>query len=274
MRRPGGAALRGVAVSVVCVVAVFPFYWMVRTAVAPPDEVFFTGLSLIPDRATFENFPEAWSRARLGSAMANGAFVSLGILAAQLLTTIPAAYAFSKLRFRGRNALFAVVLAALLIPSQTTAVPTFIVLSRLGLADTRIALVLPFVTSALGIFIIRQYMLTIPDALIDAALMDGLSHRHILWRIVVPLSLPAILTFGVYSFLVHWNDFLWPRLIARSPDNFTPPLALAVFQDAERGTEYGILAAGATIVTVPVVAVFLLARSRFTEGIAGGEVVG
>lgn len=268
------AVLRWGVVAAACGVSVFPFYWMLRTAVAPPDEVFFTGLSLVPDRASFDNFGRAWERAGLGRAMVNGAVVSLSILAAQLVTCIPAAYAFSKLHFRGRNVLFGAVLAALLVPSQTTAVPTFLVLSRLGLADTRAALVLPFLTSALGIFIIRQYMLTVPDALIDAALMDGLSHRRILWRIVAPLSSPAILTFGVYSFLVHWNDFLWPRLVARSPELFTPPLALAVFQDAERGTEYGVLAAGATLVTVPVVVVFLLARRRLVEGIAGGEVVG
>lgn len=263
-----------VAVGAVSAVAIFPFYWMLRTALAPPDEVFFRGLSPLPARATLSNFGRAWSGAGLGRAMANGAIVTLAILLAQLATCIPAAYAFAKLRFRGRRALYALVLAALLVPTQATAVPAFIMLAQVELTDTLVALVAPFVTSALGIFIIRQYMVTIPDALIEAARMDGLSHRHILWRIVVPLSRPAILTFAVYSVLVHWNDFLWPRLVARSPANYTPPLALAVFQDVERGTDFGVLAAGAVIVTLPVVAIFLLARRGVTRGIAGGEVVG
>jgi multiple sugar transport system permease protein len=267
-------SLRWALVAVAAFVALFPFYWMLRTAVAPKDEVFFKGLALLPERLTFENFRRAWTNAGLGQAMVNGTIVTLSILAAQLVTCIPAAYVFAKLHFKGRNLLYGLVLAALLIPVQATAIPTYIGLSRLSLVDTKLSLVLPFVTSAFGIFLIRQYMTTIPDALLEAARMDGLSHLQTLRRIVVPMARPAILTFAVFSVFVHWNDYLWPLLVARSDSLRTPPLALAVFQNAELGTDYGAMAAGATVVTIPIVVLFLLAHRRFVAGIAGGEVVG
>lgn len=263
-----------VLAAITSIVALGPFYWMLRTAFAPQDEVFFDGISLLPTRLTFDNFTRAWSTAGLSRAMLNGAIVTSLILVAQLLTVIPAAYAFAKLRFRGRNVLYGIVLASLLIPIQATAIPTFIGLSRLDLVDTRLSLVLPFVTSAFGIFIIRQYMTTIPDAVLEAARMDGLSQFTTLWRIIVPLARPAIMTFAVFSVFIHWNDYLWPLLAARSPEIQTPPLALASLQDAELGTDFGALAAGAVIVTLPVVVLFAFARRQFVAGIGGGEVTG
>lgn len=265
---------RTTLVTIACAVAIFPLYWMVRTALAPPDAVFFKGISLWPTSVTLDNFERAWNDAHLARAMALGAAVTLAILAVQLLTCVPAAFAFAKLDFRYRNMWYGFVLAALLIPIQATAIPTYIGISRAGLVDTPVALVLPFMTSAFGIFIIRQYMVTIPDALLEAARMDGLTRFQTLVRVVVPLSKPAILTFAVFSVFAHWNDYMWPLLVSRSPDLHTPPLALAVFQDAEQGTDYGALAAGATIVTVPVLVMFAFAKRRFIAGIGGGEVTG
>lgn len=255
-------------------VALTPFYWMIRTALAPEDEVFFSGISLWPTQISWSNFTRAWSDAGLGRAMVNGAIVTIAILVIQLITCIPAAYAFAKLKFRGRQALYGIVLAALLIPVQATAIPTYIGLSRFDLVDTRLSLVLPFVTSAFGIFIIRQYMVTIPDSLLEAARMDGLSQATTLWRVMVPVARPAILTFAVFSIFVHWNDYLWPLLAARSPELQTPPLALATLQDAEQGTDFGALTAGATMVTMPIVVLFVFARKRFVAGIGGGETTG
>ncbi|MEX2100828.1 MAG: carbohydrate ABC transporter permease [Acidimicrobiia bacterium] len=255
-------------------IALFPFYWMLRTAFAPAGEIFFEGVSLFPTRLDTAGFARAWEEADLGAAMLNGAIVTMAIAALQLLTCVPAAYAFAKLRFRRRDALYLLVLTALLIPTQATAIPNYITLSQAGLIDTRLSLILPAMTSAFGIFLLRQYMVTIPDALLEAARMDGLSHLRILTRVVVPIARPAILTFTVFSVYVHWNDYLWPLLVARSPGLRTPPLALAVFQDAERGFDYGALAAGAALVTIPIVLLFVMARRRFVAGISGGEVVG
>lgn len=265
---------RMLMVVVTCAIAVFPFFWMLRTSIASKDSVFFDGISVLPDRFDFSNYSKSWHDAQLGSAMLNGLVVAGIILACQLLTCVPAAYAFAKLRFRGANAVFGLVLASLLIPVQATALPTYIGVSVLGLANTRTALIVPFLTSGFGIFLIRQHMLTIPDALMEAARADGLGPIRTLMKVVLPLSRPAIATFSVFSIWVHWNDYLWPLLVARSPQLRTPPLALAVFQDAERGINYSALAAGAVIVTLPIVVLFTVAQKRFVQGIAGGEITG
>lgn len=255
-------------------VAVFPFYWMLRTALAGPDDVFFSGISLLPSDVDFGNFGRAWAKADLGVAMLNGALVTVTILACQLATCVPAAYAFAKLRFTGRNSLYGLVLACLLVPSQATAIPLYLGISSVGLGNTWPALVLPFTTSAFGIFLIRQYMVTIPDSLLEAARTDGLGVWSTLWRVVVPMSTPAIATFAIFSIFVHWNDYLWPLLVARDDSLYTPPLALAAFQQADTGTDYAALSAGAVIITAPIVLLFLLAQRRFVAGIAGGELPG
>lgn len=254
-------------------VAIFPFYWMIRTSIAGPDELWFEGISLLPEQPTLENYTAALQEADLLSAMLTGSVVAGGILLLQLLTAVPAAYALSVLRFRGRAAAFLFVLAALLVPAQVSAVPNFLTVNRLGLLDTHLGLILPFATSAFGIFLIRQHMITIPPALLDAARSDGLSRFQTMLRIYVPLSSPAIAAFSLFSFYIHWNDYLWPLLVVRDPVLRTPPLSLAIFQQAETGFAFGKLAAGAVIVTFPVVLAFLLAQRRFVQGIAGGEVV-
>jgi multiple sugar transport system permease protein len=280
-RRPGAAwrtdpwfwprvAVLAVAVSV----AIFPFYWMARTAVSSTDEQYFTGISLLPDTFDLGNFAEAWRDADLGVAMLNGAIVCLAILVLQFLTVVPAAFAFSALPWRGRNVLFVLVVASLLIPVQMTAVPNYITVTRLGVGDSRVGLVLPFVPSAFGLFLVRQYMVTVPHALVDAARADGLSTGQLLRKIYAPLAAPAIATFLLFSFYVHWNDYLWPLLVVRDESLRTPPLSLAVFQDSETGFDWGPLSAGAAIVILPVLLAFLVARRRFVRGIAGGEVVG
>lgn len=266
--------LRWLLVTIAVVWSALPFYWMLRTSVAPAGEVFFDGISPLPTGVTADNYLRAWTTARLGSAMATGTVVVVAILALQLLTCVPAAYAFAKLRFRGRNLVYGLVLAALLVPVQATAVPTFLVLSRLELVNTLPSLILPFATSAFGIFLIRQFIVTIPDSLLEAARMDGLSQLRILLTIVVPVCRPAILTFALFSVFVHWNDYLWPLLVARDPHLHTPPLALAVFNSTDLQPDYGAYTAAAAVVTMPILVLFLFARRRFVAGLSGGEIVG
>jgi multiple sugar transport system permease protein len=276
--KPSDAVLwrifRIAAVITVCSIAVFPFYWMLRTSIASSDSVMLDGLSPFPDSFDLSNYSRAWVEANLGRAMLNGAIVTLSILALQLLTCVPAAYAFAKVPFRGRTTMFAITLGCLLIPTQATALPLYLGIGSAGLSNTLTALILPFASSAFGIFLLRQHMLTIPDALLDAAKADGLRTLSTLWRVVVPSAMPAIATFSVFSIFVHWNDYLWPLLVARDESLHTPPLALAVFQQAETGFDYGALTAGAAIITAPIVILFLVAQRRFVAGIAGGELPG
>lgn len=262
-----------VALLTAAIVAVLlPFVWMLRTSIVPPDEVFGLGLNPLPESPTFDNYLRAWRDGGLASAMVTGAVVTGGILILQLLTVVPAAFAFAKLEFRGRDPLFLTVIASLLITPQVTAVPNFITIAGLGLVDTRIGLVLPFATSAFGIFLVRQYLITVPDSLLEAARIDGLSWLRSLLLVFAPAARPAIAAFTVFSFTVHWNDYLWPLLVARSPEVRTPPLALALFNSAEVGRDFGALTAGAAIVTLPVIVVYLLAQRRFVEGLTGTDI--
>lgn len=271
---PRGRVLRWLLVAVAVTASLFPFYWMMRTSLAPTDEIFFAGIDPLPSSLTLDNYVRAWNEAHLGRAMLNGGVVVLGILALQLFTCIPAAYAFAKLRFPARNLLYGLMLVALLVPTQARAVPMFLALSQLDLVNTLASLIVPFATSAFGLFLIRQYIVTIPDALLEAARMDGLGHLSILFKLIIPLARPAILTFVLFSVFAHWNDYLWPLLVARDPGLYTPPLALAVFQNAELGIDYGALTAAAAMITVPVLVLFLFVRRRFVAGLSGGELVG
>lgn len=261
------------AVAATVAVAVFPLYWMLRTALAGSTSVFESGIPILPKQFALSNFSQAWNAADLGQAMFNGAVVTVSILACQLVTCVPAAYVFAKLRFRGRAALYGLVLACLLVPEPATAIPMYIGVAKFGLANTRAGLILPFVTSSFGIFLIRQYMVTIPDGIIEAARVDGLSSFTILRKIMIPMSMPAIATFAIFSIFVHWNDYLWPLLVARSPNIATPPLALATFQNsALGGVNYAQLAAGAVIITAPIVLLFAFAQRQFVAGISGTEI--
>lgn len=261
-------------ITVAVLISLFPFYWMLRTAVSPADEVFFNGIALLPTELDFSNFVRAWNDANLGQAMFNGAVVTAAILAFQLLTCIPAAYVLAKVKMRGSGLVLGIVLGCLLVPAQVTLIPTFIGVNMVGLGNTLAALVLPFVTSAFGIFLLRQQMMGIPDSLMEAARTDGLGHFRTLRNVVIPMAAPGIAAFSVFSVFTHWNEYMWPLLVARSAEIATPPLSLSIFQQGDIGFDYAALSAAAAIVTAPVVVLFLFAQKRFVQGMSGTEIPG
>lgn len=210
----------------------------------------------------------------LGRAALVGIIVTGTILLLQLLTCVPAAYVLAKVRAKWTGWALAATLGCVLIPAQVTLIPTFIGINMVGLIDTLGGLILPSMTSAFGIFLIRQQMMSIPDGLMEAARTDGLGHFRTLTKVVLPMALPGIAAFSVFSVFVHWNDYMWPLLVARSADIRTPPLALAVFQQAETGFDYAALASGAVLVTAPVVLIFLFAQKQFVQGMSGSELPG
>lgn len=273
MRLAGRSALV-LAIALAVLVSVFPLYWMLRTSLAPSDETFFQGISWWPTDIDLAGYARAWTAGGLGGAMLVGTVQTLGILVLQLLTCIPAAFVLSTVRGRAAGIALAVVLGCLLVPSQVTLIPLFIGVNLAGWSDSLAGLVLPFATSAFGIYLIRQQMMAIPEALMDAARADGLGHFRRLTSIAVPLAAPGIAAFSVFSVFAHWNEYLWPLLIARSPGIRTPPLALAVFQQADVGFDYPALAAGAVIVSAPLIVLFLLAQRQFIRGMSGTEVSG
>lgn len=264
-----GAVVRNAALLALAVVTLAPFVWMVSTSLKAPDEILTTDLHLWPHRlAAGENYSRAFAAVPLGRYLLNGVIVTATILALQLIIAVPAAFALAKSEFRGRRLLFGAVLFGLLIPYHAIAVPLFVGLHALGLLDTYAALVTPFSISVFGIFLMRQFFQSLPDDLVDAARMDGMSELAIVWRVMVPAAGPAISAFAIFSVVAHWNDYFWPLIAVSSDTLFTPPLGVVAFRNDDAGTNYGVLMAAATVIVTPLVAAFLLAQRRFVEGIA------
>ena len=192
----------------------------------------------------------------------------------QLLFAVPCAYALAKLRFRGREVVFGLVLLGLLIPIHATSLPIYVGFAHLRLLDTYAALILPFVTSDLAVFLFRQFFRTIPNDLVNSARLDGCDDISVMIRVVLPLTLPAATAFSIFSVVSHWNDLFWPLIVIRSQELNTPPLGLLFFRSAEAGDRYGELMAATAIVTAPLVVAFLVAQRRFIEGISLGALKG
>ena len=245
-----------------------PFAWMLATSIKPAQEIFSATLRLLPRHlGAAENYGFAVSHAPLFRFALNGAIVCAGILIVQLALAIPCAYALAKLRFPGRGVLFVLILLALAIPVQVPALPLYIGLADLGLLNTYFAMMLPFFFSAFAIFLLRQNFKSYPDDIIQAARLDGMGELEIVWRIIVPSAWPAIGAFAVFSVVAHWNDLYWPLIVITDGKLATPPLGMMLFADAETGSNYGALMAAATILTAPLVIIFIFARRRFIAGV-------
>jgi multiple sugar transport system permease protein len=250
------------------VVMLLPFLFMLTSAIKPPGEIFEATFSLWPRHFYgLQNFESALTTAPLLRFLLNGVIVCGGILVVQLLVAIPCAYALAKLKFPGRPVLFALVLLGLCIPVQAPSLPLYIAFAELGILNTYLSMMMPFFLSVFAIFLFRQFFKSYPDEIIQAARLDGVGEFEIVWRIVVPSAWPAIAAFSVFSVVAHWNDLYWPLIVVSDTRLATPPLGMLYFADSEIGSNYGALAAGATIITAPLVIAFLIARRRFIAGI-------
>jgi len=245
-----------------------PFIWMVLTSLKPADEIFTSEIRLLPTHfAALENYSLALTKVPLLRYLGNGILVCTGILLLQILVALPAAYAFAKISFWGKAWSWRLVMLALMVPYQATAIPLYMMLHRAGLLDSYAALILPFSVSAFGIFLMRQFFHTVPDDLIHAARMDGMGELEIVWRVMLPTAMPALLAFSIFSVVWHWNDYFWPLLVINSSDLATPPLGTMFFRNEEAGSAFGPLMAGTVLITAPLVLVFVLAQKRFIEGV-------
>ena len=270
-------------------VVILPFYLMLSFSFKSPAEIqsisggFFGSQALMTDRRCIKegrpadecemrpvvyNYTAAFNEAPLLRYLLNGVIVTLSIFAIQVLVALPCAYALAKLRFWGRDVVFGMVIFCLLIPVHAIALPLYIMLAKAGLTNTYAALVIPWTISVFGIFLMRQFFKTVPDDLIDAARMDGMSEFSIVWRVMLPTAVPALLAFGIFSVVAHWNDYYWPRVVITGDrDLMTPPLGLRMFKSDLDGNEYGPMMAATTVIVAPLVIAFLLAQRRFIEGI-------
>lgn len=261
--------LRGNVLLLGAVVMVLPFYWMVITSFKDVSEAMAYPPSWWPRQWHWENYPEAWRRPEVGFGRYYWVSTWSTVLttAGTLFTSVLAAYAFARMRFVGRNFLFMLVLATLMVPGQVLIIPDYILLARLGWLDSYKALVVPWVASVFSIFLVRQFFLTLPDDLWDAAQIDGAGRWRFLWHVAVPLSLPVLITSGIFSFVGTWNSLLWPLVVTSSPEMRTLMVGLTVFT-GEAGGEFHLLMAAATFCILPVVVVFFALQRFFIEGIA------
>jgi multiple sugar transport system permease protein len=262
------AILRHALLGAGAVVMLAPFVLMVSISLKSPGEVFAPEFRLLPQSwAAVENYTAAFTKQPLGRYLLNGLFVGAAIFAIQAFVAVPCAYALAKLRWRGRETTFALVLLGLLIPPQVTAIPLYILLWKFGLLDTYGAVIFPSMISVFGIFLMRQFFRTVPDDLLHAARLDGLSEFAIVWRIMLPTALPALVSFGILSFVWNWNEFFWPLVVVQSEHLATPPLGVVYFANAEAGTNYNLLMAAAVVVNAPLVIAFLVAQRWFIDGV-------
>jgi multiple sugar transport system permease protein len=268
-----GAIARHVVLLITAAVVLVPFAWMVSLSLKPPGEIFRAHFRFWPEQFYLvQNYGKALTSVPLPRFLLNGVVVCTAIVTLQVAVCAPCGYALAKLRFPGRGALFGLVLVCLLFPSQALALPLFILGYSLGVLNSYAALVMPFIVSPFGIFLFRQFFRTIPDDLVHAARLDGLSELSIVWTIMVPIAMPAVIAFGTFSVVSHWNDLFWPLIAVRSEQLMPPALGVVAFRDEEAGSDYGPLMAGATLVVAPLVVAFLVAQRWFVEGLMGGAI--
>jgi multiple sugar transport system permease protein len=249
-------------------IVVGPFLWMALAAVKPEAEIRSVPPTWLPETWTLDNFRELFTRLDFPQYFFNSTLVAVLITAGNLVFCSLLGYALAKLHFPGRKALFLVVLGMLMVPGMVTFVPQFVLVSNMGLANSYAGLVLPFLAGPFGVFLMRQFLMSIPDDLIEAARVDGAGEWRIFWRIVLPLCRPALATLGILTFLSSWNNFLWPLVVATTEDKYTLPVALALYSVGQNKTDFGLLLAGAVVVVLPVLIVFLILQRHFLRGIA------
>lgn len=243
----------------------FPFIWMLSGAFKNGTEVVKMPPTLIPSALNFNNFNEIQQYFPIFKFLENSIIVSVVTTAAQLLVSTMAAFVFAKIQFKGRETLFFLFLITMMIPVQVTMTPLFIVFQKLGLINTLAGIILPGIFSAYGTFLLRQHIMTIPDVLLEAAFMDGAGYVRVFRSIIVPLSKPALATFGIFSFMSSWNNFLWPLLIISSKDLMTLPLGLSKLS-GRWATDWNILMAGNVVSFIPIFIVFVFAQKYFIKG--------
>ncbi|MFZ4152075.1 carbohydrate ABC transporter permease [Streptomyces pseudogriseolus] len=248
-----------------------PFLWMALSAFKTRRDLTASPPVWIPSEWTLSNFTALLDQLDMPRYFLNSLIVAVLVTLCNLLFCSMLGYALAKLEFTGRSKVFGVVLAALMVPGNLLILPLYVLMTRLGLIDTYAGLVLPFAAGAFGVFLMRQFMQSIPDELLEAARIDGAGEWYIFWRIVLPLVKPALATLTIFTFLGSWNNFVWPLIATNDPDKYTLPVALATFaNDPNRtvGGGNGMLMAGSLLVVLPVLLVFVVLQRHFTQGIA------
>jgi len=247
-------------------ISVIPFVWMVSTSFKGPGEIFVFPPRWIPRNPTFDNYINLFQNMNFGRPFLNSVIVSLSTTFLSVLVATMAGYGFAKFHFKNKNLLFLFILGTIMVPGQITMIPVFLLLSQLNLLNTYLGLILPAIANAFNIFFMRQYIMGIPDELIEAAKMDGAHEGWIFFRIILPLARPAMAAITIFTFTGSWNNFLWPLILATDESMYTLPVAISVLQGQYSG-EIAMQMAGSVIVILPLIIVFLFTQQYFIKGI-------
>jgi ABC-type glycerol-3-phosphate transport system permease component len=259
VRRALGLVAAHGALGAAAIVTAAPLVWLVSLSLQEPQAVFRYPPHLIPDRFLWSSYPEAWRSHPWARMYWNSILTSALIILAQVATSCVAAYALTQLRFRGRGLVFVFIVSTMMVPVQATFIPAYMVVSRLGWINTYWGLVVPFAASGFGVFLMRQAFLVVPPSLVEAARIDGATHWTILWRILFPLSRPAVITLAALSFVFHYNDFFWPLIVTNTADMRTLPVGLAtmILTEGSHGTQWNHVMAADVFVVAPLLLGFL-----------------
>lgn len=244
-----------------------PFAWMVSTSLKPLEDVFKWPPLWVSSDPLWSNYRDIFDAVPLGRFFVNTAFVSLARTAGVLVTSALAGYVFARMYFPGRDLIFLLYLGTMMVPDQVTLIPSFVIIRDLHWLDTYQALIVPAIFSPFGVFLMRQFFLTIPRDLMEAAKLDGANHWQILWGIMIPLSTASLVTLGLFTLMGAWNDFLWPLIVINSPDKQMLSVGLSYFQDLYF-TNWPLLMAASVLAMLPILVIYFLAQRFFVEGIA------
>ncbi|HVK39356.1 MAG TPA: carbohydrate ABC transporter permease [Candidatus Kapabacteria bacterium] len=272
-----GRALLYLLLTAVAIVMIAPFVWMLVTSLTPASELYRYPPSL-PDSLAPENYTEVFGRFPFGRFTVNSLTIAVLATVGTLASASLAAYAFARMEFRGRRALYWIVLATMMVPFQVTMVPIFFVIKSLGWIDSHAALIVPsyfgFGMGAFGVFLLRQFFATVPKEIEEAAVLDGASRFRIYWQILLPLATPALATLAVLTFMANWNDLLGPVLYLSSREKMTLTVGIAALQGGELAARIDLIMAGAVVSIVPILILYVIAQRYFIQGIGAGGVKG
>ena len=250
-----------------------PFVWLLLTALKGSEDVFAFPPDLWPDTFNWSNFVETWQVVPFGQYVINSVLVSFGSVITNVVLASLAAYPLARMEFKGKSVLFLVILSTLMVPEQVIMIPLYNITLNLGLINTLAGVIIPFSVNAFGIFLMRQFYLSIPKDLEDAAVIDGCSPLRIWWSVLVPLSMPAIATLTVFTFVGAWSSFLWPLVILQESQKFTLPVGLSYLMGTF-SANFKYVAAGAVLAILPVLGVYWFLQRYFIQGILAGSVKG
>lgn len=271
-KRLGTVFFYGVAI-LLAVIALIPFLWMISTSFKSRGALMSIPIEWIPENPTWDAYIKVFSKFPFAKTIANSLFISVSYTAITLLSAAMAAFAFAKLRFTGSRVIFGGYLATMMIPTQVTMIPLFVIMTKLGLKDSYASVIMPSIFRPFAIFLLVQQMRTIPEDLLAAARIDGAGVFQVFRKIALPLCIPSLATLSITTFMESWNDYLWPLLMLGDKNKMTLPIALSTL-NGQYATEYNVLMAGSLISMVPIIVIYMIAQKQFKSGMMAGGIKG